>query len=1509
MADKEKVEYSFEGNFSSLKSAVDGSIKMLNTYEKLVSKVAKSGRFESNLPALGKLDKSIKALKGTVQGLNGEMSKVDSSKMGMDTSKVSSLEKMLGTLRSQMDTLAFSSKVSGSALANFERYATQMKSALGGVSQQVQKANSTMTEGSQGLVLYQSRAQSMSTALSTVMQPVQNQIAQLSSGTMSLAENMQSLSARSTTALNRMPTTLATVSAAMRRVTQSTGDADSAATRASRDFSKFDVSLGKLLALLKKVPGALKAVVSGLSSMLSALTQGSKKIVEFVVNVDKATQSSNLLKNAITGLTTAKLGEWLKESIKQSINFIENQNLFRVAMGSSVESAAEFVDKMSEVYGMDPSNLMRSAGYFYQLADAISMPDEASKILSLSLTKASNDIASLFNVDVNTVVENLASGMQGMSRSVRKYGMDIRTTTLQTKALELGLTGQVESMSEANRQALRFIVMMEQASAATQQFREASVEDTASMFNVSEVQVAQDFEAALNGSSQAVAKYGLELRTVDGEMRIVTSTMGDFASTIESPANQLRIFQEQIKQLGRAIGDFFIGPLASAMAYINGFVMALRVAITFVGSLLGVVSSKELVDSSDALEAETDAINGVGGAAGAAADEVKKLIAPFDELNVLSEDAAASGGGGGGSMLPDDVLDPALLEAIQNMELKLEEIEMRANSIRDSILGFFGLQWTAEGEVTFDKDLFRESLLEAFPEFESIINEAFESWDYKGAGQIVGVMISGSLSNFADFISWSNVGAGVTEFINNFNTTLNAMLQTIRGEDIGRAIGAAINTGIQTLFSLVSGTDWAQVGLLIADSVNSAVAEIDWATTGQLLVLKFNVIIETLFNAVTNIDWNLVAQSFSTGLASALNSIQWNNLAVTVGTLFQGVMLSLTTFVTTYNWSGLGSTIGTSLMNMWNTIDWVMVGTGLSNAFLGILTFLNTAITTMDWVTIGLGIANAIASIDWAVAAEQFVIAASNIILALINALIASVPTIVVAAADIVVGLVTGLVSQLPLLVQAALELMLALADGLLEALPQLVLAVPVIIQGLVDTLLLSIPLIIQAGIDLLVSLVAALPEIIAAVVEAIPLIIDGVLSAIFLSIPLIVQAGIDLLVALIQALPEIIATLITAIPQIIDALVDGIAGSIPELMLAGLQLFVALIANLPEIIFEIIKAVPQIVVGIVEAFAGLAGSIVNIGVELITGIWDGIVSMGSWLWDKVSGFFGGLVDGIKGFFGIHSPSRLMAGLGDNVIQGFSNGMENNTTPETVLAATFELMQAATAEQQAKMSAWAAEVTSAMLLAFQQLYADMLTSLDEFCLQVDTRLSTMKSSYETWATSLAMFIKQTFQGLWILMLSDTQDFASELQSELNDMVSAAERAAKSIASALTSAKASASALRNLDSSTSKVTTQAVSSATSRVALMATGGVVTGPTYAMIGEGSYDEAVIPLGDSPQMKDFAKQVADAVAQVKTGNQASEVAVKVVIGGKEWKTQIYKDAKDGEVIVGATPVKVGG
>lgn len=415
-------------------------------------------------------------------------------------------------------------------------------------------------------------------------------------------------------------------------------------------------SLQKATSTAVKSLDTYSKAFKGISSQTSALAS----------QMQNLSSSSNILKKAMVGLTGVQLGKWLGEGIKQSISYVENLNLFSVAMGGAIDKGTAFVDQMQEIYGMDPSALMSYSGNFFQLADAIDMPSKAAANMSLALTKASNDVASLFNMPIEKVAENFSSGMQGMSRAVRKYGMDIRATTLQQTASTLGLQMSVATTSEANRMGLRFLTMMKQASNAN----------------------------------------------------------GDFARTIEQPANQLRIFGEQIRQLGRAIGNFFIGPLGKAIQYVNGFVMALRSVLVYLASFFNLLSGADPIDYSG-MQDEADAISSVGTAAKDTAKKVKSLLAPFDELNVLQEQQADGAGAGAGAGTAVG-MDPKLVAELEKVSTELEDIKMKANQVRDAILEFLGFEVDLGKIIKWDPNVLETNLINKLPQWKKSIQALFD---------------------------------------------------------------------------------------------------------------------------------------------------------------------------------------------------------------------------------------------------------------------------------------------------------------------------------------------------------------------------------------------------------------------------------------------------------------------------------------------------------------------------------------------------------------------------------------------------------------------------------------------------------------------------------------------------------------------------------------------------------------------------------------------------------------
>lgn len=89
------------------------------------------------------------------------------------------------------------------------------------------------------------------------------------------------------------------------------------------------------------------------------------------------------------------------------------------------------------------------------------------------------------------------------------------------------------------------------------------------------------------------------------------------------------------------------------------------------------------------------------------------------------------------------------------------------------------------------------------------------------------------------------------------------------------------------------------------------------------------------------------------------------------------------------------------------------------------------------------------------------------------------------------------------------------------------------------------------------------------------------------------------------------------------------------------------------------------------EAGKSVAGEAAQIGEGMVRGVWDGVSAMSGWLEGRVQGYFSGIVDGVKGLLGIHSPSRVFAEIGENMLLGMADGMEKSAP--AVLEAVREL--------------------------------------------------------------------------------------------------------------------------------------------------------------------------------------------------------------------------------------------
>lgn len=95
----------------------------------------------------------------------------------------------------------------------------------------------------------------------------------------------------------------------------------------------------------------------------------------------------------------------------------------------------------------------------------------------------------------------------------------------------------------------------------------------------------------------------------------------------------------------------------------------------------------------------------------------------------------------------------------------------------------------------------------------------------------------------------------------------------------------------------------------------------------------------------------------------------------------------------------------------------------------------------------------------------------------------------------------------------------------------------------------------------------------------------------------------------------------------------------------------------------EVIKSFAGKVVGfvkdIIEAYLSLPGKLFNVGKDMLSGLWNGIQSMASWLKNRIFDFFGNLIPSwAKKMLGIGSPSKVFADFGENIVAGLAMGID-----------------------------------------------------------------------------------------------------------------------------------------------------------------------------------------------------------------------------------------------------------
>ena len=295
------------------------------------------------------------------------------------------------------------------------------------------------------------------------------------------------------------------------------------------------------------------------------------------------------------------------------------------------------------------------------------------------------------------------------------------------------------------------------------------------------------------------------------------------------------------------------------------------------------------------------------------------------------------------------------------------------------------------------------------------------------------------------------------------------------------------------------------------------------------------------------------------------------------------------------------------------------IGKNVDNLVESILTLADNALPRLKEIMSGIG---------------TFIGGIAPVIAQELPALLTNVlPTLIDSALTLVQTLLTTVVSALPGLLQQLLPMTMNLLDTiLLDVLPQVLTVALQLVQMLAMGIAQAAPTLIPAAIDTVLQLCNALlsPE----------------------SIQLLLDAAVALLVGLMQGITTALPMLVEQAPMIISELVNALIANLPMLLEVGIQLIMSWYTGIWSAFPTLLAGVWDICVGIVDTIGKMDWE--EIGWTLLETIGNGILNFAASLLESVNKAFAPAIEWISVNLLGKAP-----GWGKDMIQGLIDGIRS----------------------------------------------------------------------------------------------------------------------------------------------------------------------------------------------------------------------------------------------------------
>lgn len=264
-------------------------------------------------------------------------------------------------------------------------------------------------------------------------------------------------------------------------------------------------------------------------------------------------------------------------------------------------------------------------------------------------------------------------------------------------------------------------------------------------------------------------------------------------------------------------------------------------------------------------------------------------------------------------------------------------------------------------------------------------------------------------------------------------------------------------------------------------------------------------------------------------------------------------------------------------------------------------------------------------------------------------------------------GLVTQIADMAVNLLPTLLDTAISLISSLLgTVLPSIIDAVVTLIPQLVTSLIDGIPALLDGAVQLLLAIVDAIPIIVVDLLSKLPELILALINGLVTAIPDLLEGAVQFLMAIVEAIPILLDVLLPQIPTIVDTIVDGLLDNIPVLIDGAVELLFGILEAIPQVMAALYESAPSITKSLVDSLIKTIPTLIEAGIQLIEGLIQGMMDFD--FIGAVSSIGNGIVNGFKKVFDIHSPSRVMMGIGELLDEGLAAGIvEGASSPINAL--------------------------------------------------------------------------------------------------------------------------------------------------------------------------------------------------------------------------------------------------